>query len=302
MSKKSCYIAVFWLGDRRKEVNENKKDKLFYLKNHLSYLSNYSHNLNDIFLVFNLEKEHEKYLPEIDKIVPDQIQGSKVTIITRKNEGLSYGAWSDTFKIYKNDYDYYIFNEDDYFFVQNNWDQYLIDKFNSYNNCGYICPLVKEPILAHDFKKHAGHSTGISSGEALNKVLNKFGELPHYTTNNYIEGEFSQVIFSYSFIEVGYDIYDIRDDYRVFFSRTEPDSTDVWKLWFWNPEHLLLPADILTFNNFGEILPHTYWITYDYPYTSYHKPSNFKEAVECREKKIELHELRESKTKIGKNT
>tara|TARA_R110002111_G_C5834163_1_gene358260 strand:+ start:239 stop:439 length:201 start_codon:yes stop_codon:yes gene_type:complete len=62
MDNKTCYISVFYLGDRRREVKESKSDKLFYLKTHLSYLSYYKHNLKDIFLVFNLEEEHKSYL------------------------------------------------------------------------------------------------------------------------------------------------------------------------------------------------------------------------------------------------
>ena len=201
MDNKTCYISVFYLGDRRKEMSESKLDKLFLLKTQIFHLSHYKHNLKEIFLVFNLDKEHECFIPEINDLIPNRIQNTKVTTILRKNIGMSYGAWDEVFQNYKNDFDYYIFNEDDYNFVQDNWDQYLVNKFNFYGDCGYVCPMVKEPMPHSNYKKNTIHSTGISSGKVLNKLLDTYKELPHSKDQNYKGGEASQLIFSHSFID-----------------------------------------------------------------------------------------------------
>ncbi len=68
---------------------------------------------------------------------------------------MSYGAWSELFGKNKDKFDYFIFNEDDYFFIEDDFDSTLVRKFNSYPNCGYLCAVV----INHP-KPHAGHSTG----------------------------------------------------------------------------------------------------------------------------------------------
>ena len=47
---------------------------------------------------------------------------------------MSYAAFNDVYTKYRTDFDYYIFNEDDYYFNVNNFDTYLINKFNSLNS------------------------------------------------------------------------------------------------------------------------------------------------------------------------
>lgn len=293
MKNKTCYIAVFYLGERRREVEESKNDKLFYLKTHLAHLSYYSHNIDDIFLVFNLDKEHHSYIPEIENLVPNKILNTNVTIITRENKGFSYGAWNDVIETQINNYDYFILNEDDYYFVQDNWDQYLIDKFNSYTDCGYVCPLVKEPVYPHEYQKHAAHSSGITSAKVLKDVIDKFGKLPFNNSNDYAGGVLSQIDVTHAFIETGYNIYDIRDDYRVLFAMTEPPNIEVWKLFYWNSEHLILPAIGLHFNK--KIRVHTWWEAHDDQYHQNHRPSTLKEALRCKENEVELEELRSIK-------
>jgi hypothetical protein len=290
---KSCYIATFWLGDRRAGVKEAQVDRLYYLKTHLSHLSHYSHDLTDIYLVFNLEEEHHKYLPEIVKITPDKIQNANVNIVIRENKGMSYGAWNDIVKLHKGSYDYYIFNEDDYYFVQDNWDKYLVDKFNSYPDAGYVCPFVEEPHILSGYRKWAGSSAGISSGKVLNKVLSRFGELPHSEGDHYKQGESSQITFSYAFIEVGYNIYDIRDEYRVVFANTSIELMDFNKYFYWNDDHLVIPASWITLAQAGET--HTWWFSSTAQFTSHHKNSTIEEAEACREQKLMIEHLRDSR-------
>jgi hypothetical protein len=245
MKNKACYVINFYLGDRRKIIDEVKDDRLYFLKKQIAHLFNYKHNLSKIIFNFNIREEDYPYVNEIFKTTPKYIQDTEVEINFRENYGMSYGAWSDAFIKNKDKYDYYIFNEDDYFFIEDKWDEYLINKFNSLENCGYLCMVVREGQEWCDYKKHAGHSTGISSFEALNKVYSKYGELPHSKSGDYRTNEQQgQVNQSNSFIEVGYEIYDIRDDYRVEFTMTEGDY-DIWRFFWWNEKFLIKPAILL---------------------------------------------------------
>ena len=152
---------------------------------------------------------------------------------------MSYGAWSYVFKKYKELYDYYIFNEDDYVLVQDNFDEYLVNKFNKLPNCGYLCGLVRETAF-HKEIRHAGMSSGVSSFNVLKKLFDKHDELPHSKKQDYRDNEDNgQTTQTGEIINLGYDIYDIREEYRMMFWNGQ-----INKHFFWNDDDLFLPAKL----------------------------------------------------------
>lgn len=296
---KTCYIINFYLGDRRRSTPEYETDKLSFLKKQIEYLSSVSHNLSQVVFNFNLREEDYFYISEIFKITPKKIGSANIVVSVRPNIGMSYGAWSDLFVKYQTEFDYYIFNEDDYFFVEPNWDQYLIAKYKNSPNCGYLCMHVRNPDLWNGYQKHAGHSSGIASTENLLKVYNEHNCLPHNATpTNYIkgvnaqdyrEGENSQNIFSFAFIKLGMNVLDISDDYRLQFSMTEPHDPDIWRLYWWNDKDLILPAKLI-FN-----AEHRWYSSWDLEFTQDLIYSTVEEALECFNNQISLEDLRFNK-------
>jgi len=273
---KTCYVINFYFGDRRKTVDSYIKDKLYFLKQQINFLEKYSHNLDKIIFSCNIEPEHYKYISEIFKLTPKYIQKTEVEINLRENYGLSYAAWSEAFDRNEDKFDYFIFNEDDYFFTQNNWDTYLINKFNQYDDCGYLCMVLREPHYHDKFKKHAGHSTGISSNKVLKKVKNKFGNLPHSTNKDYSSNEIEgQIMQTFCLIELGYNIYDIRDDFRVPFAWTEPDNNDIWRFFWWNEKDLIIPAVLV------ENKPYNWFESWDGEFLKNYIPTTKEEALKC---------------------
>ena len=258
-SKKSCYVVNFYFGDRRKTITEFESDRLIFLKKQIEVLSLYYHNLDKIIFNFNVENEHYKYLNDALKIIPKKIQNTDVEVLIRENKGFSYGAWSDSFEKNRDKYDYFIFNEDDYFVIENNWDEYLIRKYHTLPDTGYLCPVQRDEDEWNDYKPHAGHSFGIASTKSLNKVWEKYGHLPHSLENNYKLQEKIQHNFSYAFFEVGLRVYDIREDYRVQFAMTEDKHQDIWRWFWWNEKDFIVPALILLNK------PHTWWESWDGP-------------------------------------
>jgi virginiamycin A acetyltransferase len=251
---KKCLIINFYLGDRRKCIPEYNEDKLCLLKKQVEYLERYKNSLDLIVFSFNKTDNHYDYVNEIERIIPDKIGEARTEIVTRENYGMSYGAWSDSFSRHRDKFDYFIFNEDDYFFVQNNWDTYLVDKFNYYGDCGYLCGIVRKPDGSNYYKEHAGHSVGISSNNVLSNVYEKFGCLPHSKSNDYLSNENEgQIMQSNSIIELGYKLYDIRDDYRVQFAVSHSPGVDIDRFFWWNERDLIVPAIIVW------DLPHVYW-------------------------------------------
>jgi len=301
LNSKVCYISNFYFGERRVEVTPQKEDRLLYLKHQIITLSQYTHNLSKIIFNFNLREKDISYINEIIKLTPKQIQNTPVELIFRQNKGMSYGAWSDIFIKYQNEFDYYIFNEDDYFFIEPNWDQYLITKYTTTENCGYLCMMVRNPEWWNYYKKHAGHSSGIASTENLLKVYNKYGVIPHNDVHTkwkhgddhseYQKGENSQLIFSFAFIELGMNVLDISDDYKLNFNMTAPEDPDIWKMFHWNEKELITPAYLIFEPT------HTWYMTShdEYQFIPENIYSTVEEALKCYEDKINLKTLRSNK-------
>lgn len=236
--KKLCYIINFWLGERRCPDYRSENNGIFYLEKQIEFLSKVKHNIDTIIFNFNTNDSQYDILTKAVKLIPKKIQNSEVEVNTRQNIGMSYGAFSDCFVKNKDKYEYFLFNEDDYIFVEDFFDKTLIKMFNDKKKCGYLCMVVSD-----DFKRHASHSTGISTNKILSEVYEIKGELPHSKTNNYSSNEKEgQIMQSHSFIEIGYDVDDVRDKYRVYFSGC--DGT--WR-WFHshNKKEILSPVERL---------------------------------------------------------
>ena len=110
---------------------------------------------------------------------------------------------------------------------------------------GYLCAIQRDEDEWNDYKPHAGHTFGISSTSALDKVWEKYGCLPNSYENDYEIQQKVQIDFSYAFFEVGLKVYDIREDYRVSFAMTREIDQDVWRWFWWNEKDLIVPAIIL---------------------------------------------------------
>ena len=249
MEKKVCYVVNFYFGNRRYNINTFKVDKFCYLRSQIDALTKYKHSLSKIVFSFNIEPEHYSLLSEAIKLIPLKLQNSDIEINIRDNIGMSYGAFSDIFGKNMDAYDYYIFNEDDYVIVQDNFDEYLVNKFESIPNCGYLCGLVRE--IAHFEKnRHAGMSSGISSYKILKEVWDKYGELPHSKGKDYTDNEKrGQTIQTVAIRDLGYEIYDIREEYRMKFwsgDDLDPESTTgrINIHFMWKDKDLFLPTNI----------------------------------------------------------
>lgn len=213
---KVCYVVNFWFGERRMLVKKYLDNQLFYLKKQIEFLKNLKNNIDTVILNFNLIPQHYYFIKDIFELVPKKINQTKVKVNFRENIGMSYGAFSDIFISNSNEFDYYIFNEDDYVFTQDNWDEYLVNKFNSIENCGYLSMIVSEPNSVVPI--HAAHSTGISSYRVLQEVVNAHGELPHSRGHSYGEHQNDGQIKQTNVIHnLGYGLHDVRDDYCVLY-------------------------------------------------------------------------------------
>lgn len=278
MEKKVCYIVNFYFGNRRYNIDAFATDKLCYLRSQIVTLEKYKHTLSKIVFTFNIEPEHYMCLSEAINLIPKKFQNTEVEINIRENYGMSYGAFSDIFGRYMDKYDYYIFNEDDYVIIQDNFDEYLVNKFESLPNCGYLCGLVRE-IAHYEKNRHAGMSSGISSYKILKEVQDKYGELPHSKGKDYLSNEKQgQTIQTAAIIGLGYNIYDIREEYRMrFWSGDDLNPTEpIGRInvhFMWQQNDLFLPVKIYlgeSFNWTDRIDPEFLRMACDYNSTKYY--------------------------------
>jgi hypothetical protein len=213
------YVIATWTGNRRRGNEAHRYDKTLYLKEQLRLLGVYSHALSQITIVAPYNKgelaRDTEYLSGLEGTV---VGGTPVIVVRRENRGHSYGGYSHVYGLDRNAdnaFDYYIFMEDDYAFVQDNFDQKMINMFERKNNCGYLCPLVTD----FEGKRHAAISNGVASREVLEKIWEKHGCLPssNFTTTYHCQ---SQLQFSWAFLDVGYELHDFTDSYNVLFNET----------------------------------------------------------------------------------
>jgi hypothetical protein len=286
MEDKICYIINFYFGERRKTIEKyTNEDRLFFYKKQIEFLEKYSHSLSKIIFTCNIEKADYKYVSELFKITPKYIQNAEIEIHFRENYGLSYGGWADAYDRNEDEYDYFIFNEDDYFFCQNNWDSYLANKFNSYDDAGFLCMAIREPQEWNDYKKHAGHAASISSNQVLKKIKEVHGALPHGDKKDYHSNErLGQINQTFSSLELGYNIYDIRDDFRVSFAWTGNDGRDTWRMFWWNEKDLIVPAILI------EPQLYNWYESYDEEFLKDYNPTSNIEAIYYYENKKNYYE------------
>lgn len=232
------------MGERRKTPKIYNEDRLICLKKQIEYLDKFEHNITTIVFSFNLNYDDIDIIGNYLNEIPKKIRNSNVEIILRKNNGLSYGAWAEYTIRNIDNYDYFIYNEDDYFFVQNNFDTYLIQTFNEYENCGYLCSISREPMEWNGFKKHAGYAAGVTSKESVRRVIKEFKNISECQGSDYKTGESIQIDFTHCFVKNGMNIFDVREKYRIPFSTTIENEPDVIYFFNYNEEDLLIPLVI----------------------------------------------------------
>jgi len=153
---KTCLVVAFYFGERE---SCKKQESLKYIDAQKYNLKKYQHNLSEIIFVIAEDGRKKTEMKKEDGI----------TYVYRKNKGLSFASWMKVVKMYKNQFDYYIFLEDDYCFVKDNFDKIMIDEFNRINikeEANYVVTFIGSGIS----------TIGIISSNSLKK-LNYFKDM-----------------------------------------------------------------------------------------------------------------------------
>ena len=198
--EKINYIIATWSGNRR-IPNKN------YLKDHILKLSTLKHNLSQVTIVKPIFKGQRDEYYDIGNLAEEV--GCDVVILDRhSNLGESYGQLFYAYETYKDEFDYYIFCEDDYLPHLDNFDNELLKRKNDE---GYLCSFCG----VND--KYPDGGCSISNGLISTKNMKKI----HESNTDPIgrisgrDGNDCHKNFADLLIECGLNFTDFADEFRV---------------------------------------------------------------------------------------
>lgn len=205
---KTNLIVVHYFGPKRRQTMRERLNPFFCLESQVEFLLKYKHKLDQITFVVNGDIPEGYY----EAIKPLEEKYNTVTI-NRENVGLSYGGFAQAASKYIEEFDFFIFLEDDWVFCHDNFDQYLFEKFKKNKNTSMVCAVSSENDPASQIHgKHASVSIYCSSKDKIKEIIEKHGEFP-YSPNGYDKG---QVFQTNLFFHIG-EVVDITDDFYVRF-------------------------------------------------------------------------------------
>jgi hypothetical protein len=199
MAPRINYVVSSWHGPRTFSKPNFERYGWYAIQKNLECLSKLKHRLGQVTVVAPTDKDgtwppdYEAYLNSLAVV-----GGTTVKVIKRENGGYSYENWRQAY-LADPSFDYYVFIEDDWCPVHDDFDSILVDMLadRPVYLCGYVCFIINQGPRF----KSAAHSNGIISAKSMTKVaaMGPFKDQNH---------------FSRSLVQVGLDIVDWRDRYR----------------------------------------------------------------------------------------
>jgi len=200
--EKINYIIPTWSGERR---IPNQK----YLREHLLKLLSLKHNLSQITIVKPMIGVDNVYY-DVEGLI-SQFDCEVVILERHSNVGQSYGQFFYAYEKFKNDFDYYIFVEDDYVPSIDNFDSILLNEYKSQGVKGYLCS------FSGVNKKYPNGGCSVSNGIISKDYMKKiydYSPSPIKSVDGKA-GDMCHVKFTDLLIESGLVFKDFTNKYRV---------------------------------------------------------------------------------------
>lgn len=162
------YVMAAYFGPRRAEYAPQARDRMLFVRRHIESLDRLAHSLDRITIAlqhnaFGMDVEQYDGLAEL--IASYTHLRDRVRVIVRPNDyGISYTALARVVRSPEGrQFDYTIFNEDDYVFTTDHFDAYLVDKLTR-ERAAYICGCER---VYFDGISHAAVCSGIGRTDVL---------------------------------------------------------------------------------------------------------------------------------------
>lgn len=202
-NNKACKVICTYFGDRRGTHNTptNAADMLVLFKQSIGYETAIDSGFPMDTIIVNNNALYELGNTYVDSLNGLATKNGVIKTYTRINTGGGFGGFSDAFRRYRADYDYWIFCEDDIVIVRDGYLKLAIEQMQSNHKIGFIA---FSPI-SHHAPFHCGGGFGLANIDALEAVAkHNNGILPVAVHNSYAAFEQAEMRFTSIFSEVGY--------------------------------------------------------------------------------------------------
>jgi len=203
------YCIGTWSGTRARIPFDDS-----FIRRHIDHLNTLQHQIDQITIGHpenpDETPEYTKYLRSLTSLDT----GTPIVVHDTPNQGMSYGQWSRIFLKYRNQFTHYLFIEDDYVPMLDDFDS-IMARMLEQKGCGYLCGLMLDQSGRFGIKKvcHAAISNGIATSETLQSIVDQQGHLtPETPAPRGFMGE-DQVRFSVYITKSGFSIDDYSDQF-----------------------------------------------------------------------------------------
>ena len=159
----------------------------------------------------------------LESINGKELRYGKVHVLTKNNFGRSFGGYNYAFKTLGNNYDYFIFTEDDIVIGRDGYASIGIENFHNTKNCGFVAYQAISTValnLPPEDALCAHGGVGLTSVSVLNEVVKRYGSLPHADANssqeyiNIIRN--GEVAFTNKIYKLGYHLISLPNDIKLY--------------------------------------------------------------------------------------
>lgn len=171
-------------------------------------------------IIVNNDIGYEKGNEYLKSINGTKIHSGIIKILTKDNFGRSFGGYNYAFGLLKDEYDYFIFTEDDILVNRSNYSQKAVNEFEKSKKTGAVAyQSISIEGLDGSFSKKNLHIHGgvcLSSSKVLSELYEKMGrKLPHCESSDsqryediIVNGE---IAFTHEIFNMGYELINMNE-------------------------------------------------------------------------------------------
>lgn len=195
---KCAKVIVFYFGTRR--IASNNTQIINLLPEILHNETTINNGVDtDVFFVINSSESTDDNL--LDKYDGLKTKNGIIRVVKRPNIGMSFGGYIDIFNRFKNEYDYWMFLEDDVLVYEDNYIKEFIDELES-----TPATFIALAPISNIEKTHCGGGCGLTSTTYMSKtytpefIHSKLNEWSNYkgydVTASVLKGRNAEIDFT----------------------------------------------------------------------------------------------------------
>lgn len=227
------YTIAAYLTTQGRDNHSNCSENIYYyIDTQIECINSIKLDLYKIYIVCTISDELDS-----SKLVQDlrsKYSGDpRIIISSRPNLGGSYCSWHHALTLDEGDCDYMFLLEDDYTVIYPEAIESLIKYFKNSKDLLYVCQMWTDKPYSQDGFTVQNH-TAISNGLLNNKLY--YSAKKKGLDFHLIEGTskesicLNQVLFLNPFVQAGYSVADIRNDYSSIFAASKTESIEYGKV------------------------------------------------------------------------